>query len=71
VTILNADNGFAGPGASWDLSRSVTGNQIPAGAAMFNSVRLLFHIDISEKRISTNRLLSFDAKVFCGAGADR
>jgi hypothetical protein len=46
VTITNATNGVAGEGAVWDVSHSLTGDQIPAGASS-NPFCLAFHLDRS------------------------
>lgn len=46
VTITNATNGVAGDGAVWDVSNSLTGDQIPAGASS-NPFCLAFHLDRS------------------------
>src|SRR6185437_13915999 len=58
VIILNADNGLTGSGAIWDVSRIVTGNRIPPGAATYNAFRLSFHVDVVEGRVPTSNLLS-------------
>jgi len=46
VTITNATNGVAGDGAVWDISNSLTGDQIPAGASS-NPFCLAFHLERS------------------------
>lgn len=51
VSILNATNGLPGVGASWDISDSITGHQLPPRT---NSLPfcLSFHLDISPKGAS-------------------
>jgi len=64
VTVLNADNDLTGPGARWDLSRSVAGDQIPPGAASYNTFTLQFHIALERPGlVSTNDLLNLSARV--------
>jgi len=63
VTVLNSNNGKEGPGAVWDLSGSVTGDQIPAKASMFNAFRLLFRVHGSSPSLRTDRLLNVKARV--------
>jgi hypothetical protein len=46
VTIMNATNGVAGEGAVWDVSHSLTGDQIPSGASS-NPFCLAFHLEPS------------------------
>jgi hypothetical protein len=45
VSITNSTNGLAGAGATWDISNSLTGNQIPPGASS-NPFCLFFHLGI-------------------------
>jgi hypothetical protein len=63
VTVLNSNNGKEGAGAVWDLSGSVTGDQIPAKASMFNAFRLLFRLHGSSPSLRTDRLLNVKARV--------
>jgi len=51
ISILNATNGSAGAGALWDISDSITGDQIPPGAAS-NSFCLSFRLEIPPKHVS-------------------
>jgi hypothetical protein len=70
VTIVNADNGLAGRGAVWDLSSSITGDQIPPGATTYNTITLLFHIELEHSGpVSTYGLLDLRARVFGRTGA--
>ena len=65
VTILNADNGLMGPDAVWDLSRIVSGDQIPPGETTYNTFTLQFHIDLAHAGpIVTNDLLNLSARVY-------
>lgn len=57
LSVLNADNGLSGPGAMWDLSSIVAGDQIPPGATTYNTFCLLFHIDVTDGSIPTYDLL--------------
>lgn len=45
VSILNTSNGLTGPGAIWDVSSAVTGDQIPPGT-ISNPFCLSFHLEI-------------------------
>ena len=45
VSALNASNGFTGPGAIWDISSALTGDQIPPGTSS-NPFCLSFHLEI-------------------------
>jgi hypothetical protein len=45
ISILNATNNVDGEGAVWDVSNSVTGNQIPPGT-MSNPFCLSFHLQL-------------------------
>jgi hypothetical protein len=46
VSVLNASNGLPGAGAMWDISDSVTGNQIPPNTSS-HPFCLSFHLEIS------------------------
>lgn len=70
VTILNATNGLKGPGAIWDISRSITGSQLLPGSATNNSFPLLFHLDIGRKRVPTENLLNLSLRVLASTDSD-
>jgi hypothetical protein len=64
VAILNADNGLSGPGAVWDISRIVVGDQIPAGAVTSSTFTLLFRIDLEHPGfVTSDELLNLTARV--------
>jgi hypothetical protein len=68
VTILNADNGLDGPGAIWDLSQSVAGDQILPDATTHFTFTLLFHIDLEDHGSDYGLdLLDLSAKVLACA----
>lgn len=69
VTILNATNGLKGPGAIWDISRSVTGNQLAPGSATNNSFPLLFHLDTVGRSAPTENLLNLRLRVLASMGS--
>lgn len=48
VSILNSTNRRHGPGATWDISNAVTGDQIPPRAAS-NPFCLSFHVEVTPK----------------------
>ena len=50
VSILNATNGLTGTGAVWNISDSLTGDQIPPGARS-NPFCLSFHIEMVPKGV--------------------
>jgi hypothetical protein len=70
VSILNADNGVAGPGAQWNLSRLVVGDRIPPGTTTYGTFTLLFHINCeSAKTMFTGDLLTLTARVFASSNS--
>ncbi|MCU1300727.1 MAG: hypothetical protein JWQ87_1011 [Candidatus Sulfotelmatobacter sp.] len=72
VTITNATNGVAGEGAAWDISNSLTGDQIPAGASS-NPFCLGFHFDRSSADPAAARpvnLLKLRMQVFASHNGD-
>jgi hypothetical protein len=68
VSILNANNGLASAGATWDISHSITGDQIPPGAQS-NPSCLSFHVEIPLKRASLEGadLLNLKVRVLASA----
>jgi hypothetical protein len=65
IKVLNADNGLTGSGAVWDLTRSVSGNQVPPGATTYTSFTLKFHIDLASPRMVVTRdVLDLTARVW-------
>jgi hypothetical protein len=71
VAIDNADNGLRGPGAIWDVSRTITGTELPPGDAAYNVFRLKFHIDLKKNGIPTDRLIDCKVSVLAQEGAKR
>jgi len=69
VSILNATNGSAGAEALWDISDSVTGDQIPPGAAS-NPFCLSFRLEIPPEHVSREQsdLLLLRVKVLASSG---
>jgi hypothetical protein len=64
IRILNASNALPGLGAVWNISRYITGDQIPPGSSMYNAFPLLFHIDLSRNRpAGSEHLLDLSVKV--------
>jgi hypothetical protein len=51
ISILNASNGLTGAGAIWDISHSITGDQIPI-RSQSNPYCLNFHVEVPPNRIS-------------------
>ncbi len=72
VSILNAANGSAGAGALWDISNSVTGDQIPPGAAS-NPFCLTFRLEIPPKHVLREQsdLLLLRVKVLASSGSSQ
>jgi hypothetical protein len=69
ISILNATNGLRGAGAIWDVSNSLTGDQIPAGSTT-NPFCLSFHLQLSSKStlsLSGANVLSLRVSVFAHA----
>jgi len=69
VTILNANNGLTGEGTIWDVSPSVTGDQIPPGANTYNTFRLSFRIELRPGGIPTYSLLNLNVRVLANTDA--
>jgi hypothetical protein len=72
VSILNATNELAGAGAIWDISDSVTGNQIPPGASS-SPFCLFFHSEIPPRNVSSpgvDDILILKMRVLASAGED-
>ncbi len=68
ATILNADNGLTGPGAMWDLTRSIAGDRLPPGATTVFTFTLLFHIEFKDQRpVNTLDLLNLSTRVLARA----
>lgn len=68
VSILNANNGLTGSGATWDISQSVTGDQIPP-RAQSHPFCFSFHVEIPVKRASLEGadLLNLKVRVLASA----
>jgi hypothetical protein len=69
VSVID-QNGPTGPGATWDISQSVTGDQIPPGAATYNTFRLSFHLDLSHHEVLGTDLIDLGVKVLAAADPD-
>ena len=63
VSVLNSDNNIHGPGATWDVSQSVTGNQLYPGSATYNSFRLTFRVDLRPKSLPSDNFLNLKVRV--------
>jgi len=71
ISILNATNGFRGVGAIWDISDSLTGDQLPPGAAT-NPFCLSFHLQMPSEGVlplAGVDLLSLRVRVFTYIGS--
>jgi hypothetical protein len=69
VSILNATNGLVGEGATWDISPSLTGDQIPPGT-MSNPFCLSLRMQLSRKNVQsseTDELLVLRLRVFASS----
>lgn len=72
VSVLNAINGFAGSGAMWDISGSVTGDRLPPGTTT-NPFCLLFRLPGLSRSASPldEVLLTLKMRVIASAGESR
>jgi hypothetical protein len=69
ASILNATNGLTSAGAMWDISGSVTGDQIPPRATS-NPFCLSFHLEIPPKRVSLEAIDLLNLKMRVSASAN-
>jgi hypothetical protein len=67
VSILNASNGLTGNGAQWDMSSSVTGDQVPPQTNT-HPFCFLFHIDGERSGASVVDLLQIKVRVLARTG---
>lgn len=63
VAVMNSDNGIHGPGAIWDISRTVTGSQLSPGSTTYNSFQLSFHVDLKPKSLPSDNFLNLKVKI--------
>jgi hypothetical protein len=63
VAVLNSNNGIHGPGAVWDISRTVTGSQLSPGSTTYNSFQLSFHVDLKPNSLPSDNFLNLKVRI--------